>query len=149
MEVCVCPNCGYQFKKRGSKRALLAIVLVFWGLIVASSVVGYLFLVGPYNKENQARQLLKKAYGKCTSGEVTIDEKNITLVVDAEDEYDVDGYMDAMQILKTLGFSDSVAAEMKNTTALMGKQNAESENFKVSWSYHPDNGLDAYFEYKK
>lgn len=148
MALCVCPNCGYQFKK-GSNKVFVTFVIVFWIMIVAVSAVGYLFVVRPYNRENQARELLKKAYDKCVSGDVTIDEKNLTLVIDSEDENDVDGYVDAVQILKTLGFSDSVNSEMENTTALMGKQEAESKDFKVSWSYHPDNGLDAYFEYKK
>lgn len=40
-----------------------------------------------------------------------------------------------------LGFGDSVYSDMMSTTALMGRQTEENDKYKVSWTYHPDDGL--------
>ena len=37
---------------------------------------------------------------------------------------------------------------MMKTTALMGRQSAETDKYKVSWTYHPDNGLEVTYEKK-
>lgn len=42
---------------------------------------------------------------------------------------------------KELGFSGSVYSDMLNTTALMGRQVEENNKYKVSWTYHPNDGL--------
>ena len=47
-----------------------------------------------------------------------------------------------------LGFNDSVYSKMMKTTALMGRQNEETDKYKVSWTYHPDNGLEVTYEKK-
>lgn len=47
-----------------------------------------------------------------------------------------------------LGFNGSVYSQMMNTTALMGRQSAETEKYKVSWTYHPDDGLEVTYEKK-
>ena len=47
-----------------------------------------------------------------------------------------------------LGFNGSVYSQMMNTTALMGRQTAETDKYKVSWTYHPDDGLEVTYEVK-
>ena len=47
-----------------------------------------------------------------------------------------------------LGFTDAVYSRMMSTTALMGVQTAENEDYRVSWTYHPDNGLEVMYEKK-
>lgn len=47
-----------------------------------------------------------------------------------------------------LGFNDSVYSLMLKTTALMGRQSAETAKYRVSWTYHPDNGLEVTYEKK-
>ena len=47
-----------------------------------------------------------------------------------------------------LGFNDSVYSKMMKTTALMGRQNEGTDKYKVSWTYHPDNGLEVTYEKK-
>ncbi|RKI69367.1 hypothetical protein D7V91_05695 [bacterium 1xD42-67] len=49
---------------------------------------------------------------------------------------------------KELGFNDSVYSKMMKTTALMGRQSEETDKYKVSWTYHPDNGLEVTYEKK-
>lgn len=48
--------------------------------------------------------------------------------------------------LEELDGPDSVLSKMESTTAMMGRQSDDWDDFEVSWSYHPDNGLDATFE---
>lgn len=45
-----------------------------------------------------------------------------------------------------LGFSTAVTERMNTTTALQGVQTAESEHYRVQWTYHPDNGLEVLYE---
>lgn len=47
-----------------------------------------------------------------------------------------------------LGFNGSVYSQMMKTTALMGRQSAENAKYRVSWTYHPDNGLEVTYEKK-
>lgn len=47
-----------------------------------------------------------------------------------------------------LGFNGSVYSKMMNTTALMGRQSAENDKYRVSWTYHPDDGLEVTYEKK-
>lgn len=47
-----------------------------------------------------------------------------------------------------LGFNGSVYSQMMSTSALMGSQSAETNKYRVSWSYHPDAGLEVTYEKK-
>lgn len=59
---------------------------------------------------------------------------------------------DALKAIKyaneALGFNGSLYSQMLNTTALMGRQSAETSKYRVSWTYHPDNGLEVTYEKK-
>lgn len=57
--------------------------------------------------------------------------------------------LEAIQHANTeLGFSRAVYEKMLNTNALMGRQTEENEKYRVSWTYHPDNGLEVMYEEK-
>lgn len=47
-----------------------------------------------------------------------------------------------------LGFTDALYSKMMGTTALMGVQTEENDKYCVSWTYHPDNGLEVMYERK-
>lgn len=49
---------------------------------------------------------------------------------------------------KELGFDDSVYSRMMKTSALMGRQSAENNKYRVSWTYHPDEGLEVTYTKK-
>lgn len=49
---------------------------------------------------------------------------------------------------EALGFNGSLYSQMMKTTALMGRQSAETDKYKVSWTYHPDDGLEVTYEKK-
>ncbi len=48
-------------------------------------------------------------------------------------------------ILKALGAPSSVEPRMGSTRALDGTQRESWEGFTATWTYHPDDGLDAVF----
>lgn len=57
--------------------------------------------------------------------------------------------LDAIQYAnEALGFNSSVWDKMMNTNALMGRQSAETDKYRVSWTYHPDEGLEVTYEKK-
>ncbi len=47
-----------------------------------------------------------------------------------------------------LGFSTSLYEKMNSTSALQGVQSEENDNYKVTWTYHPDHGLEVMYEIK-
>jgi len=49
-------------------------------------------------------------------------------------------------MLDDLGFSSAVADRMGKTRALDGTQRATGRNCNVTWTYHPDDGLQMVFE---
>ena len=50
------------------------------------------------------------------------------------------------RLLSDLGFTDGVVARMEGTRALDGTQSAEGRHARVTWTFHPDNGLRMVFE---
>lgn len=47
-----------------------------------------------------------------------------------------------------LGFPGSVYSDMLKTSAMMGRQSEENNKYKVSWTYHPDHGLEVTYTKK-
>lgn len=65
-----------------------------------------------------------------------------------EDFYDAD-FLEALKTINTeLGFSDALYEKMLQTRALDGRQTDENDKISVSWTYHPDNGLQVMYEKK-
>lgn len=50
------------------------------------------------------------------------------------------------KMLDELGFSSAVLDRMNNTRALDGTREAQGHNCNVTWTYHPDDGLQMVFE---
>lgn len=87
---------------------------------------------------------LKEAYDGCakldTGNTMALNDGGKTIVIDTRSEYGSTAGMDC--VLRALGTSESIQAQMGRTTAMMGVQDAESDGIEYSWSYHPDNGVD-------
>lgn len=58
-------------------------------------------------------------------------------------------FSDVTCVLDELGSPASIQARMKTTRALDGRQSGSWSGFTVSWSYHPDNGLNIIVENKE
>ena len=65
------------------------------------------------------------------------------------DDFTASGSLTAIQLTNAfLGLPDSVYRKMVQTNSLQGVQRHETENLVVSWTYHPDNGLEVMYEAK-
>ena len=66
------------------------------------------------------------------------------LDVDDYSSYTAWGYV--KKVNSALGLPNSVTSSMNQTNALQGKQSKTYGIIEVSWSYHPDNGLEVTYE---
>lgn len=77
----------------------------------------------------------------------TVTDGGATLIIDGWPDGRVSGEgLDIEKlscVLAALGMPDAVKAQMNDTSALDGRQTASWDGHSASWTYHPDNGLDA------
>ena len=68
--------------------------------------------------------------------------------------YNIDDYFDSdasnaiQNVNLALGLPDSVLQRMEETNALQGVQTYDNDEIEVSWTYHPDNGLEVTYSLK-
>jgi ribosomal protein L40E len=64
----------------------------------------------------------------------------------------IDAYLDANDFIEKvnieLGFTAALDEKMGKTSWSMGRQTQENDNYIVSWTYHPDKGLEVMYEVK-
>lgn len=100
---------------------------------------------------------LDSAYSTyCSSTYATLGTDGSYLEIDTN-PYDSDDYIDTNaynaieKVNNYLGLPSYLFNDMGKTTALMGKQSEDFDDLDltVSWSYHPDNGLEVMYKAKK
>ncbi len=87
---------------------------------------------------------LNKAYAACGATGTLADDDH-TLLVDMKGEDYGSGtasLADMRCVLGELDVPQSVLGQMGSTRALDGMQTATWDDYSVSWTYHPDDGLD-------
>lgn len=87
----------------------------------------------------------------CSSTYATVGSDGSYLSIDTNpydlDDYTVSGSIQAIiDVNSALGLPDYVLDDMGSTTALMGRQTATFDDVTVSWSYHPDKGLEVTYK---
>ncbi|MBE6734949.1 MAG: zinc-ribbon domain-containing protein [Ruminococcaceae bacterium] len=65
---------------------------------------------------------------------------------DIKNETDTNAWTAIQDINDYLGLPDSLDEQMKNTRALDGYCEESFDDIDVSWNYHPDTGLEVYYE---
>jgi hypothetical protein len=86
----------------------------------------------------------QKAYDTClTPTGITVSDGGKTLIINGqgEDSYGATIY-DTACVLSAVGTPTYILSNMETTNSLMGRQSDTFDGIDVSWSYHPDNGLD-------
>jgi hypothetical protein len=78
---------------------------------------------------------ITSVYGDADSVSITITDSNVSKAAPALSGMPTD-----------LGFSSAVLDRMGNTRALDGTREAQGHNCNVTWTYHPDDGLQMVFE---
>ncbi|MBH0023975.1 hypothetical protein [Salinibacterium sp. SWN248] len=68
--------------------------------------------------------------------------QSLILDMEGEEDWEKLTYNEVFCVLDELEVPDSVTAQMGETRSLDGRQTAEWDDIKASWSYHPDDGLD-------
>lgn len=100
------------------------------------------------NKLQQAYEIVYAQYGASSCYEIAADGSYISLDTNPyniDDYYDPE-YMAILQAMNTaLGLPDYVYASMLSTSYLQGKQTEIVAGVKVTWSYHPNYGLEALY----
>lgn len=88
----------------------------------------------------------QKAYDTCGAPEgITVSDEGKTITINGigEDEYYGANITDIACVLYNIEIPDYIISNMDTTNSLMGRQTATfGDKIDVSWSYHPDNGLD-------
>ena len=77
------------------------------------------------------------------------DKENDDMVLDDYDNVMMPAFDAIERINKELGFSDALLEEMNTTTWSQGRQTDSNDRYTVTWSYHPDKGLEVIYEFKK
>jgi len=85
-------------------------------------------------------KVVAKKYFPAASG----DASSVQINISGTDIYSMQTKLSSM--LKELGFSSAVMERMQLTRALDGTLTAQGTNCNVSWTYHPDHGLNMVFE---
>lgn len=67
---------------------------------------------------------------------------------DIEDHIDYDAYLAIVAINKALNLPESVLNKMESTRALDGMQSYSNDELEITWTYHPDNGLEISYALK-
>ena len=135
-------------KKKGKVIAIVAIVSVVVVIIslLSCCLIGSIFgggLGGPRDFQDRYGDLDDESW-------VTIASDGSWMKIDTNpydlDDYLVSGSADKIkEINLELGFSSSVYDKMLETRAIDGTQYASCADYSVSWTYHPDEGLEAYY----
>lgn len=149
------PNRPNKKKKIAVIGIVIAIAIVIVLLIAKSSgTVNGILSISTINFSEKYSYMADEPY--CT---IASDGSYIELDSNPYD-YDNDSYLYIIsdytsevvnaveQINSDLGFTQALSQKMNQTNALQGKQFEENNKYKVTWTYHPDKGLNVIYEKK-
>lgn len=158
-----CPNCGYNIKKyiaeqnklnmtEKEKEAVENKKVYIWTFAGVAVVIGlfFFFLFGsPFGKGSDFNKMFPKADDLYFCS-ISSDGKAMTIDTnpfDIDDEYDYGAWNQIEVVNAKLGFN-GVNERMKKTRALDGMQSETVGKYTVSWTYHPNDGLEAVYTIK-
>lgn len=102
-------------------------------------------------KKAALKDVFPEAVDNCNADRTyaVVSDGDRTLTIDHEGDEDYRGGLSSTEmwcIIEVLGAPTAVMSHMEQTTSLDGRQTESWGNIEVSWSYHPDRGMDAVFE---
>ena len=140
-------------KQKFSKKSLLILGAV--AILVIAAFVAVLFIPSHFEKvSDEALQIAGQLSG-VTDTKFTIDTypyedtnmSSSTIAILAPS-----ARTQALEAIKyvneALGFSSSLYNDMLKTSYIMGRQSEENDDYRVSWTYHPNEGLEVTYEKK-
>ena len=81
---------------------------------------------------------------KPASTYITVEDEGQTLLVQGGDQFSTPAV--GFCVLDALDAPASTTSKIEGTTAMMGRQTDEFDGYEITWSYHPDTGLDMIIE---
>lgn len=120
------------------------------GILASFAAVG---VAGAVTAASQSK-ILTEAVEACSAGSaagVSIGDKGNSLSVDTKGKDDLVGAKmdDLACLVREVNTPDSVVSQMDSTSSLQGRQTAEWDDLKASWTYHPDSGMKLILEIAK
>ena len=132
-------------KNRKKGRTIASIIVVSISLIVSLSWMGpELGLFGTKDFNDMYSSIESESWCEIASD-------GSWMEIDTN-PYDVDDYFNSTALSKIkyinsdLGFSSSVYQEILETRALDGRQTESNDKYTVTWTYHPDDGLEVMYK---
>ena len=139
-----------------AKKKITKKMLILCGIaLVAIIVVVIMFLIPSHFEKVRSEVVQIAGMVRGSDGYFVIDtypdmyedmDPMLVAMIAADDE------KNALEAIKyaniELGFSGALYNQMLETNALMGRQTEENDDYKVSWTYHPDDGLEVTYEEK-
>ena len=99
------------------------------------------------NADLAIKEVFRDAIGECDADRsfAIVGDGGLTLTIDAKggDDYQGLNNVDLWCIVLELGAPASAIAHMEQTTSMDGRQTESWDEIEVSWSYHPDRGMDS------
>lgn len=139
--------------KAGKAKPSMPKVQVKKPVIIGAAVVVVLLVAvlalgggGGVNFKKQFSQYSGMSY--CTMGSDGSYMRIDTNPYDIEDDLDMNAWYAIQDVNSELGFSDVINEKMGETRSVDGVQTMENDKVKVSWTYHPDDGLEVIYEAK-
>lgn len=157
-----CPNCGHpssssttnpaiaQFNndvmKKKNKKKALPFIIIGAVLIIIIGIVVAVILSNRFSFKESFSDIVGEdwCYIPDDDSYMLID----TNPLNDEDEIEIDAYYELKEINAELGFPESLFVEMGETSYSDGKQSSENGDFRVTWTYHPDSGLEVRYTKK-
>ena len=101
-------------------------------------------VVDPKEEAKEKLAELSKSYGKYRAGnhKATLSKDGMSITV-TENGNDIENIF---TLNNALGIPSSVAEKMKKTRAIDGMQSQNCGVYTVTWTYHPDTGLNVIYE---
>lgn len=145
---------GIVEQEKGQKKKLSKKKIAIIGAVVAVVVIVAIIALIPSKFEkvkNECVQIAGQAatgknyFSLDTDPDENMDETTRALLLPYTQEKTLKAIRYAN---RELDFPGSVYSDMLKTTALMGRQSEENSKYKVSWTYHPDHGLEVTYTKK-
>lgn len=117
--------------------------LIFTGVATAVLVIAVIFTMKATEKHNFSDMFSDVAKNEWCS--ISDDGMSMSIDTNPEDKPDAIetmAYSQLKEINKTLGFTENIYRSMGSTRAVDGERYATFRNYKVTWSYNPDTGLE-------
>lgn len=140
-------------KQERSRTSIVIAIIAAAVLVIAAILISGAVRDAMEKKAEEAAKpdFSKLAESAPTDGTVSVSDDGLSMTVDTN-PLDISKYnsSEAITFIKDvnaeLGLPDSLYEKMVATRALDGRQTSDYDHVEVSWSYHPDNGLEVIYE---